>query len=129
MKTLFVSLLLIGSMTLKAQTKIELTDVSKHVGDSVIVKGKVFGLKEVDGGRLLLINLGGAYPKELLTIVLQKDVQKVLAEPLKGELQEIAVAGKIELFKTKPQIVVSDPTQIQSIITEKAAAQHQGSNK
>lgn len=120
MKALLVSLLLLGALSLNAQTKIELADVSKHVGDSVIVKGKVFSSRAVSNGKLLLINLGGAYPNQLLTVVLQESVQKVLAEPLKAELQELSIAGKVELYRDKPQIVVKDPAQIQSIVTEKA---------
>lgn len=124
MKALFVSLLLIASLSSTAQKNIELTEVAKHVGDSVVVKGKVFGTKAVSGGKLLLVNLGGAYPNQLLTIALQEEVQKVLAEPLKANLEEIAVAGKVELFKEKPQILITDPAQIQSLITEKVGTKN-----
>ena len=95
-------------------------DIAKHVGDSVIVKGKVFSSRAVSNGKLLLVNLGGAYPHQLLAVVIGEDVQKLLKEALKAELLELSVAGKVELYKEKPQIVIKDPAQIQSLITEKA---------
>jgi DNA/RNA endonuclease YhcR with UshA esterase domain len=119
-----IFLLVILAFTTNAQKQVELHDISKYVGDSVIVKGKVFSSRAVSGGKLLLINLGGAFPNQLLTVVLQENVQKVLAEPLKSDLQEISIAGKVELYRDKPQIVVKDPAQIQSIITEKPAVKN-----
>ena len=81
-------------------------------------------MKAVSNGKLLLINMGGAYPNQLLTVVLQDKVQSTLSEPLKAELQELTVAGKIHLYKGKPQIVVKDHSQIQSVITEKLAVRN-----
>jgi DNA/RNA endonuclease YhcR with UshA esterase domain len=123
MKTLFVSfLLLAGSFSVKAQTKVALADVAKHTGDSVIVQGKVFGTKATSGGKLLLINLGAAFPAQLLTVVLEEEAQKALAEPLKSELEELSIAGKVEIFKGKPQIVVKSPAQIQRLTTVRKGA-------
>jgi len=123
MKTLFFSLLLLaGSFSLKAQAKVELKDLSKHTGDSVIVQGKVFGQKAVSNGKLLLINLGAAFPDQLLTVVLGEEAQKALAEPLKSELEELSVAGKVEIFKGKPQIIIKSPAQIQRLTTVRKSA-------
>ena len=122
MKSLFVALLIFTiSFSVKAQKEISLQDIAKHVGDSVSVTGKVFGTKAVSNGKLLLINVGGAYPAQLLTIVLNEELQKALEGPLKSELQQIKVAGKVELYHDKPQIVIVHPSQVQSIITEKPA--------
>jgi hypothetical protein len=119
-----IFLLVILAFTTNAQKQVELQHISKYVGDSVIVKGKVFSSRVVSGGKLLLINLGGAFPNQLLTVVLQENVQKVLAEPLKSDLQEISIAGKVELYREKPQILVKDPAQIQSMITEKPSVKN-----
>lgn len=94
MKALFIFVLLIGSFGLKAQIRIELSDVSKHIGDSVVVKGKVFSSRAVTNGKLLLVYLGGAFPNHLLTVVLQDNVQKVLEEPLKRALEELSIVGR-----------------------------------
>lgn len=120
MKFILTSLLLTLCCAVQAQKKIELQDISRHVGDSVIVGGKVASSRAVNGGKLLLINLGGAYPNQLLTVVLNEELQKALEESLKRELQTLSVAGKVELYRDKPQIVLKSPAQIQSLITEKA---------
>jgi DNA/RNA endonuclease YhcR with UshA esterase domain len=122
MKLFLTAFLIAICSCLHAQKQIELQDVSKHIGDSVIVGGKVFSLKSANGGKLLLLNLGGAFPDQLLTIVLNEDLQKMLQEPLKSELQSLKVAGKVELYREKPQIVLRSPAQIQSLITEKAGS-------
>lgn len=122
MKFILTSLLIAVCSLVQAQKQIELQDVSRHVGDSVIVGGKVFSARTVDGGKLLLVNLGGAFPDQLLTVVLNEDMQKLLQEPLKSELQSLKVAGKVELYRNKPQIVLKNPAQIQSLITEKPGA-------
>lgn len=125
MKFILASFLLTISFWVQAQKQIELQDVSKHIGDSVIVGGKVYGSKSINGGKLLLINIGGPFPNQPLTIVLNEELQKVLHEPLKSELQQLKVAGKIELFRDKPQIVLTSPEQIQSLITEKSGTKDQ----
>jgi hypothetical protein len=123
MKTLSTALvLLFVSLIAKAQKQVELADISKHIGDSVTVKGKVFSSRAVSNGKLLLLNLGAAFPNQLLTVVMGEEIQKVAAEALKLDIQELSVAGKVELFREKPQIVIKSPEQIKSIITEKAGA-------
>lgn len=99
-----------------SQTTIALENVSKHVGDSV----KVCGV--VRGGRFLeqtknsptLLNVGAAFPNQLLTVVIWSDVRKQF-EQAPEELfkdKEICIVGKVELYKEKPQIVLRRKEQI-----------------
>ena len=123
MKALITLLFLVfTSLLSSAQKQINLEDIAKHVGDSVEVFGKVYGAKAVSGGKLLLINVGGAFPTQLLTIVLNEEMQNALEGPLKGTMEQIKVAGKVELYRTKPQIVIHSPAQVKSIIIEKSGA-------
>lgn len=118
MKSIFSALLiLLISVSGKAQKEVALQEISKHVGDSVLVEGKVYGT--IKAGKQLLLNVGGAFPRQLLTIVLDEEMQKILEGPLKSELQQVKVAGKVEIYRNKPRIVIKHPSQIQSIITEK----------
>jgi len=99
-----------------AQTKIELKDVSKHIGDSVKLEGKVFGVKTFPDIKdaPILINLGADYPNQLLTIAVfeayKTNVKEMPSEKLKGEIA--IVRGKIELHKGKPQIVVRSADEL-----------------
>ncbi|GAA4321821.1 hypothetical protein GCM10023149_21850 [Mucilaginibacter gynuensis] len=86
---------------------IKLSEVNKAIGDSVTVAGKVFGSKDI--GSMVLINLGAAYPKQLLTVVFKGNA-KPLAVGLDGKT--IAVSGKVSSFKGKPQILVTEAEQL-----------------
>lgn len=93
-----------------AQQTISLNDVSTHIGDTVKVCGKVYGVKYLQQAKNspTFINMGAPYPNQLLTVVIWNDVRKQF-EKTPEELfsnKEICVTGKIEMFKGKPQIVV-----------------------
>jgi hypothetical protein len=87
--------------------KIDVKDAAAHVNENVVATGKVFGFKALEG--LTLVNLGAAYPNELMTVVLRGEAQGLAAE-IDGK--EIRVTGKVELYKGKPEIVVRDPKMI-----------------
>lgn len=101
---------LIFTTIASAQEVIDLKDVSKHIGDSVLVCGKIFSgrfLPRSEGSPTLL-NMGGLYPDQLLTLVIWgKDRQPFNGIPEKlYKDQDVCVTGKIEMFKDKPQIVL-----------------------
>lgn len=89
-------------MTIKAE------DAAKHIGETVKICSKVYGTK--DFSSMVLVNMGGAYPNSLFTIVLRGDA-KGLADNLDGKL--ICVSGKVVDYKGKPEIVVTDGKQIE----------------
>lgn len=106
----FLPFLLLTSLFSISQTTIVLEDVQHHVGDSVKVCGKVYGMRTFESAKNspTLLNLGAAFPNQLLTVVLWGDVRKQL-DKTPEELykdQKVCITGRIELFKEKPQIVV-----------------------
>ena len=113
------SLLLIAlccAMASFAQTAIKLEDVSKHVGDSVKVCGKIYGgifLERVKDTPTFL-NVGGTYPNNPLTIVIWADVRKTLEEKPEEFYKDktVCIFGKITLYKDKPQIVLYNKNQL-----------------
>ncbi|MBS1525332.1 MAG: S1/P1 nuclease [Bacteroidetes bacterium] len=82
-------------------------DLAAHTGENVKVCSKVYGHK--DFGSMVLVNMGGAYPNSLFTIVLRGDA-KSLGESLDGK--SICVTGQVIDYKGKPEIEVKDKTQI-----------------
>src|SRR5688500_8935578 len=101
-----------------SQELIKLKDVSKHVGDSVKVCGRVSGILFLEQAKNTptFINLPAGYPNQLLTVVIWSDVRKQF-EKTPEELfkdKEVCVTGKIELFKEKEQIVIRAKEQIVS---------------
>lgn len=104
------------SMAVMAQKSIKLEDVGQHVGDSVILTGKVFGGRYFANseGAPTLLNIGAAYPNQLLTVVIRGAARKELAGAPEKDLlnKEIRVSGKVELYKGKPQVVVYSASQV-----------------
>ncbi|MGI8583300.1 MAG: hypothetical protein ACR2KX_13960 [Chitinophagaceae bacterium] len=94
-------------------------DVAKHVGDSVKICSTVYGGKylETAKGSPTFLNIGGAYPNAPLTIVIWSALRrqfKNVPEDFYNN-KEVCITGKIELYKGKPQIVLSNINQIYTI--------------
>lgn len=116
----FIFILLFTSVISFAQLKISVSETSKHIGDSVEITAQVYGVKYLSNakGSPTFINLGAAYPNQLLTAVIWQDVRdKMRVEPTEENLKDktVIVIGKIELYKGKPQIVIRDPAQFQVV--------------
>ena len=115
-KTIAVIILLFCSFSLFAQKEIKLDDASKFVGDSVNVCGKVFSSRFFANAQdaPTLLNLGAAYPNQLLTVVIYGNNRNVFSEAPENFFKdkEICVSGKIVLYKGKPQIVIYNKEQI-----------------
>lgn len=113
---LVLALIFCGAFTAQAQTKIKLEDISKHVGDSVEVCGQVAGGRYLQSaqGSPTLINVGGQFPNQLLTVVIFGEFRgQFPASPETNWVgKEICVTGKVELYKEKPQIVVRSASQV-----------------
>lgn len=116
-KILFPLLLvLVASFAVSAQSRITLEEVKQHMGDSVTVCGKVFGTRflEYANGQPTLMNMGGFYPNELITVVIYgADRKKFKVKPEEFFLSKnICVTGRIAAFKGKSQMVVTMPEQV-----------------
>ena len=83
-----------------------LGDIGKYVGKKVRLKAKIEGLTMVDN--ILLMDLGGVYPGQLLTLVLKDKV----IPTFKASSNEVEVTGKVIMYRGKPEIVVTDPKNI-----------------
>jgi DNA/RNA endonuclease YhcR with UshA esterase domain len=112
---LTITALLLAAFTY-AQKTVKLEDVKQYVGDSVIVCGTVANVKYVDHvrGRPAFLDLGKPFPNQGLTIV----VWGRIADQFKGSLdwlfsgKRVCVAGKLELYQNRPQIVLNNTEQI-----------------
>lgn len=107
---------LIFTCELAAQDTIRIEDVSKHIGDSVTICSKIFGgiYMEKSKSQPTFLNMGAAYPNQLLTIVIWKDARKYFKKPPETALlnREICITGKIIEYNGKPEIVFQKPEQM-----------------
>lgn len=58
---------------------------------------------------MILMNLGAAYPKQLLTLAIKGDA-KSIGTKLDGRM--LTVTGQVIGYHCKPEIIVTDPAQI-----------------
>jgi hypothetical protein len=108
------------SVSAFSQTTIKLEDAAKHIGDSVIVCGKVADAAFVETmeNSPTFLNLGAPYPDQLLNLVIWKD-QRGQYDSSPETLyvnKNVCVTGKIELINDLPEIVIHNKRQIK--ITE-----------
>ena len=94
---------------------ISIDQAAKFVGDSVTIVDSVYSSRFIPGSNsITLLNLGGTYPNQKLTVVIKDAARKLFAsapeERFKGK--RIVVAGRITEYRGKPQIEVSGPAQI-----------------
>ena len=98
------------------KTPVSLNEIDRFVGDSVTVSGKVVMGKAMEGSQNspTLLNMGAAYPDQLLTLVINnKDLANFSAPPESYYLnKQINVSGRVVLYAGKPQIVVTSKNQI-----------------
>lgn len=107
---------MLGSILVHAQKQIKLDEASKNIGDSVSTCGKVFSARYFEGSQdaPTLLNLGAAYPNQLLTVVIYGEARKLFKEAPEVFFKDknICVTGKLTLYKEKPQIIIYKPEQI-----------------
>jgi hypothetical protein len=90
-------------------------DAVKHAGETATVCGLVAGAKyaaQVRGG-LTFIDFGKPYPDAPFTAMIFASDRAKFGTPEKGlQGKQVCVTGKIQMFRGKPEIVLSDPKQL-----------------
>ena len=116
-----IAQMLEGNMTKGIVQQIDLNSVAQSVGKTVNVKGLIYGYRSM--GSFILVNLGAAYPNQILTVVLRGEAMKAFKEDqnsvsklnpdIKNTGRYLSVTGPVTLFKGKPQIEVRDNNMMQ----------------
>jgi hypothetical protein len=86
-------------------------EASKHVGETATVTGRVDGFHQSGKGNIFL-NMGGKYPNQCFTGFIPSSSAGQFPNAQQYEGKTVAVTGKIQLYKGKPEIVVTSPGQI-----------------
>ena len=99
-----------------AQKTIKLEEVSKYIGDSVMVLGKIYGGRYLPNtaNKPTLLNIGAPYPNQLLTVVIYEQDRKnfEMSPEIAYKDREVFIIGRLELYNNKPQIVVRKSDQL-----------------
>ena len=93
-----------------------LSDAEDKVGEVITVKGKVTGYYQSKGKGPALLNMGGTYPNQKLSLVFwASDLKKSFPSdfsPTDLLHKEVTASGVITDYKGKPQMVIKAPEQI-----------------
>src|SRR6516225_5334305 len=114
MKTkIFLAVLLAGVAALAiAQTPTyTATEAAKHVGEIATVTDKVDGVHQSGKGNIFL-NMGGKYPNQAFTAFIPAASAAQFKDLQYYEGQTVVVSGKITLYRGKPEIIVTSPSQL-----------------
>jgi hypothetical protein len=111
---IFLALLLAGVAALVvAQRPVTCTaaEAAKHVGQIATVTDKVDGVHQSGRGNIFL-NLGGTNPNQIVTAFIPAASAVDFSNPQQYEGKTVAVSGKITLYHGKPEIIVTNVSQI-----------------
>jgi len=86
---------------------VKLEEVKNHIGKTVSVSGKVFSSRDI--GSMVLVNLGAAYPNQLLTVALKGKAKDLAAQMAN---KSVTIEGVVIDYKGKPEIIITDPSKI-----------------
>ncbi len=89
------------------------SEARDHVGKTVTIGGAVSNVHRLSSG-MTFIELGGRYPDNVFTaVIFAPDAGKFPGmSALAGKTVEIT--GKVQLYKSKPEIVLNDASQVKS---------------
>ena len=113
---LWVTAAALAGWTAAAQAEpISPDEAAKHAGETATVCGIVAGAKyaaQIRGG-LTFIDFGKPYPNSSFTAVIFAADRAKFGTPEKGLAgKQVCVTGRIEMFSSKPEIVLTDAKQL-----------------
>jgi hypothetical protein len=106
---LLLILLLAACGSLNAQT-ISPRETKHYLGQRVTVAGRVEEFREISGEAFL--DMGGHYPAEPFTVFCAPETKISRKTLATFEGKQIAVTGKIEIYRKRPEIILTSLEQI-----------------
>lgn len=96
------------------QTSINVKDAAKHLNENVVICDEIYGGVYLSEADITLLNVGGAHPDELLTLVIKGDDRKKFSTPPEEAFngKKVCITGQVVDYKGKPEIIITDPGQI-----------------
>jgi opacity protein-like surface antigen len=99
-----------------SQKQITAEEAINNIGETVTICDKISDARflESSPGKFTLLNIGGRFPNQKLTIVISEVNRNNF--PLRPEIfylnKSVCVSGKVTLYRQKPQIQISGPGSI-----------------
>lgn len=111
-----LAIVLLATSLAHAQKNLSAAEAKDHVGEKATVCGKVVSTRwaESSRGSPTFLNFDRPYPNQVFTLVIWGNDRSKFDNPettYRGK--RVCVTGKISAFKGVPEVVASDPAQIQ----------------
>jgi hypothetical protein len=111
----FIVLATFGVKVQSQVTKITAIEAKDHVGEQATVCGKVASTRyaATTRGKPTFLNLDKPYPNQIFTLLIWGENREKFGMPEeKYRDKQVCVTGKITEYRGAPEIVVSDPQNI-----------------
>jgi len=106
-----LALALIGTALAEETKEYTAAEAAKHVGEKATVTGKIEDVHRAQGGNIFM-NMGGRHPNEVFTAFIAAKNADKFTDVEKFDGAVISVTGEIKMHQEKPEIIVTDPSQI-----------------
>jgi hypothetical protein len=94
---------------------ISATAAKDHIGENGTVCGKVAGARYLEQSKITFLNFDKPYPDAPFTAIIRDEHRAKFGKPEETYLsKDVCVSGKIEEYNKKPQIVLTDPSQVKT---------------
>ena len=107
----FLAAIFTGSLLAQTVPNYTATDAAKHIGETAIITDRVDGVHQSGKGNIFL-NMGGKYPNQAFTAFIPAANAAQFKDLQYYEGQTVVVTGKITLYRGKPEIIVTSPSQL-----------------
>ncbi len=120
--TAFLAFQLLTTASQAQEKSITAKDAANHVGEVQTVCGTVASTKFASQSKKkpTFLNLDQPFPNQIFTIVIWGSDRSKFPEPPEDLYmgKKICVHGMIKAFRGKPEIIVTDPSQISIVPTK-----------
>lgn len=93
------------------QAVIRDSESASYIGKSVTVEGTVVSVHVARSG-ITFLNFGAAYPNQTFTAVIFQATSSRFPNAQQWEGKRVRVTGKVQLYRGKPEIVLSESSQL-----------------
>ena len=96
---------------------IDVKDAQNHIGETIKVCTKIYGGKYNESSKTAptLLNAGGEYPGNPLTLVIWADKRANFknAPEVFYKGKDVCITGKVQMYKGKPEMIITKEEQIE----------------
>ena len=88
------------------------SEAANQIGEEVVVQGQVSQVGASERSHTLFVNFGGRYPNHVFTAVIFSKNLPSFPEARSWEGKVLRVRGQVQMYREKPEIILTAPDQV-----------------